>query len=115
MQAGEVSKALELCFQHKQYTILQQIAEDLTEESSPEMVERVAGYLLEHMQFEKAVDLLLKSKRFMEALDVCMTHNITITSEMADAMTLPKLENGTCTCTTHCALSVHTCTCTGVD
>ena len=43
-QAGEVSKALELCFQHHNFDALHQIAEDLGEETSPEMADQVAEY-----------------------------------------------------------------------
>lgn len=43
-QAGEVSKALELCFQHRNFDALHQIAEDLGEETSPEMADQVAEY-----------------------------------------------------------------------
>lgn len=41
MKAGEMSRALELCFLLKQYDILYQIADDLTQDTSPEMITRV--------------------------------------------------------------------------
>lgn len=41
MKAGEMSRALELCFLLKQYDVLYQIADDLTQDTSPEMITRV--------------------------------------------------------------------------
>ena len=41
-QAGEMSRALELCFQLKQYDALYQIADDLSESTSPAMITRVS-------------------------------------------------------------------------
>ena len=44
-----MSRALELCFQLKQYDALYQIAEDLSQSTSPEMVTRVCNkYILVH-------------------------------------------------------------------
>ena len=37
-----MSRALELCFQLKQYDVLYQIADDLTESTNPEMITRVS-------------------------------------------------------------------------
>ena len=63
LQAGELSKALELCFQYRQYDALQVIAEDLSEGSSPEIVRKVAEYFVQQEQFDKAVDILLRSNK----------------------------------------------------
>ena len=41
VKAGEMSRALELCFQLKQYDVLHQIADDLTEATNPAMITRV--------------------------------------------------------------------------
>ena len=58
-----MSKALELCFQYRQYDALQVIAEDLSEGSSPEIVRKVAEYFVQQEQFDKAVDILLRSNK----------------------------------------------------
>jgi intraflagellar transport protein 140 len=89
-KAGEMSRALELCFQLKQYDVLYQIADDLTESTSPVMIARVAEFLSGNGHHERAVLLLIKTKQIEEALDMCMTHNILITEDMAENMTLQK-------------------------
>ena len=71
-----------------------QIAEDLNDEASPEIISRVTGYFLEHGQFEKAVELLVKSKRLGEALDLCVANSVTITEELAERMSIPKRPKG---------------------
>lgn len=74
--------------------MLHQIADDLSEDSSSEMTKRVADYFMEHGQFDKAVELLVKSKQFNEALDLCMNHNITLTEDTVERMSIPKKPNG---------------------
>ena len=71
-----------------------QIAEDMGEDTNPEMVGKVADYFMEHGQFEKAVELLVKSKRLHEALDLCLANTITIDEELAERMTVTKTANG---------------------
>ena len=93
-QAGEISKALELCFEHQQYEVLEQLAEDLSEHSDPAMVGRMAEFLMSHDQVEKALGLLVRTKRHVEALDLCMDKHITITEELAEKMTIQKEANG---------------------
>ena len=44
VKAGEMSRALELCFQLKQYEALHEMADDLSQSTSPEMVTRVSTY-----------------------------------------------------------------------
>lgn len=61
VQGGELSKALELCFQHRQFDVLQQIAEELDEAASPEVISMVASYFIEHQQYDKAVELLMRT------------------------------------------------------
>ena len=97
-QSGEISKALELCFQHRQFNALHQIAEDLSEDSSSEMTKKVADYFMEHGQFDRAMEILVKSKKIGEALDLCMAHNITLTEDLVERMTIPKKPNGRLSC-----------------
>ena len=54
----------------------------------------MADYFLEHGQFEKAVELLVKSKRLGDALDLCVANSVTITEQLAERMSIPKKPNG---------------------
>ena len=105
-QGGEISKALELCFQHHQFEVLHQIADDLSEDSSSEMTRRVADYFMENDQFDKAVELLVKSRQVDSALDLCLSHHIRLTEEMVETMTPVKREGGECV-----SVGVWVCTC----
>jgi hypothetical protein len=62
------------------------------------MTKKVADYFMEHGQFDKAMELLVKSKKIREALDLCMAHNITLTEDLVERMTIPKKPNGTYVC-----------------
>uniref|UniRef100_A0A1X7VEQ4 Uncharacterized protein n=1 Tax=Amphimedon queenslandica TaxID=400682 RepID=A0A1X7VEQ4_AMPQE len=94
-RAGELSKALELCFQYRQYEVLQQIAEELTESTNPETVRRVAEYFIQQEQFEKAVQMLLQSHKLSEALEMCLRYNVIINEELAEKLTPSPAENET--------------------
>ncbi|RMX59262.1 hypothetical protein pdam_00005737 [Pocillopora damicornis] len=89
-KGGNVTKALDLCFATQQFAALQVIAEDLDETTDPQMLDKCSKFFLEHEQYDKAVELLVVGKQFSEALDLCMNHNVTITEELAEKMTLPK-------------------------
>lgn len=60
------------------------------------MTKKVADYFMEHGQFDKAMEILVRSKKIGEALDLCMTHNITLTEDLVERMTIPKKPNGKC-------------------
>ncbi|NXL86568.1 IF140 protein, partial [Alectura lathami] len=89
-KAGHFSKALELAFATQQFGALQLISEDLDEKSDPALLARCSAFFIEHAQYEKAVKLLLTAKKYHEALQLCLTQNLTITEEMAEMMTVAK-------------------------
>ncbi|EDV20700.1 uncharacterized protein TRIADDRAFT_60914 [Trichoplax adhaerens] len=89
-KGGEVAKALDLCFQAKQFSTLETIAESLDENTDPAILNQCSTYLIEHGRNEKAIDLLVLAKKYYEALELCMEHNIIITEEVADKMTISK-------------------------
>lgn len=98
VQGGEVSHALDLCFQHHHYEVLDQIAEDLHEGSSPEMTQRVADYFMEKGLFDKAMEMLVRTKKTEEALKLCMLHSVPLTEELVEKMSIPKNDDGMCVC-----------------
>ena len=49
---------------------------------------------MEHGKFDKAMEILVRSKKIMEALDLCVSHNITLTEDLVERMTIPKKPNG---------------------
>ncbi|KAM6964373.1 intraflagellar transport protein 140 homolog isoform 2-T2 [Tautogolabrus adspersus] len=87
-KAGYVSKALELAFSTQQFSALQQIAEDLNEASDPALLARCSDFFITHSQYDKAVELLVAAKQYQQALEVCVSQNLTITDELAERMTI---------------------------
>uniref|UniRef100_A0A665V4G9 Intraflagellar transport 140 homolog (Chlamydomonas) n=1 Tax=Echeneis naucrates TaxID=173247 RepID=A0A665V4G9_ECHNA len=87
-KAGYVSKALELAFTTQQFSALQLIADDLNENSDPALLARCSDFFITHSQYEKAVDLLVAAKKYHQALELCVTQNLTITDELAERMTV---------------------------
>ncbi|XP_010134604.1 PREDICTED: intraflagellar transport protein 140 homolog [Buceros rhinoceros silvestris] len=89
-KAGHFSKALELAFTTQQFRALQLIAEDLDEKSDPALLARCSGFFIDHAQYEKAMELLLKARKYHDAVQLCVQQNLTITEEMAEKMTVSK-------------------------
>ena len=52
-----------MCFRTQQFAALQVVAEDLDENTDPEMLNKCAAFFLEHEQYDKAVDLLVVGKK----------------------------------------------------
>ena len=65
LQGGDVTKALDLCFSTQQFAALQVIAEDLDENTDPQMLDKCSKFFLEHEQYDKAVELLVVGKKVM--------------------------------------------------
>lgn len=90
LQAGYVSKALELAFATEQFSALQLIAEGLNEGSDPALLARCSDFFITHSQYEKAVELLVAAKKvlfsmmvlynigsiFYNHINVCHHHSI---------------------------------------
>uniref|UniRef100_A0AAV2LG90 Intraflagellar transport protein 140 n=1 Tax=Knipowitschia caucasica TaxID=637954 RepID=A0AAV2LG90_KNICA len=92
-KAGYVSKAVELAFATEQFSALQLIAEGLDEASDPALLERCSDFFISHSQHEKAVELLVAAKKYQEALELCVSQNLTVTEELAEKMTVNKLKD----------------------
>lgn len=63
LQGGDITKALDLCFSTQQFAALQVIAEDLDENTDPQMLDKCSRFFLEHEQYDKAVELLVVGKK----------------------------------------------------
>ena len=93
-QAGEVSHALDLCFQHHHYDVLDVISEDLHEGSSQETTQRVADYYMEKGLFDKAMEILVRTRRTEEAMKLCVQHSVPLTEELVERISIQKGDNG---------------------
>ncbi|XP_022250207.1 LOW QUALITY PROTEIN: intraflagellar transport protein 140 homolog [Limulus polyphemus] len=91
-KAGYVTKAVELAFKTKEFNALQSIASDLNSNSDPQLLHQCAQFFMENGQYEKAVDLLAIGRKYLEALDLCVEHNVAITEDLAEKLTMPKEE-----------------------
>lgn len=94
-KAGLLHKALDIAFNTKQYSALQLIIMDVNADSDPALIEKCADYFVENDQIEKAVDLLATGRKYMDALELIQEHNILLTEDLAEKMTLDKVDNDT--------------------
>ena len=93
-QAGEIAYAVDMCFHHNHFEMLDQIAEDLTESTDPELTQKVADYFMDKGLFAKALEILLRNQRTEEALKLCSIHNVPLSEELVEKMTIPRRESG---------------------
>ncbi|KAJ3129307.1 hypothetical protein HK098_001719 [Nowakowskiella sp. JEL0407] len=92
-KGGNLSKAIELCFQTKQFNALVEIAHNLTSDTDPALLQQCADFFAEHEQHAHSVRLLVKAKKFDQALALCLKYNIPITEELADSFEVNTEDN----------------------
>ena len=85
-KAGYVGKSLDLAFETKQHNVLQYIATNFNENTDPALLDKTAGFFLQHEQYDKAVDLYVASVQAIKALELCLQYNITINEDMAEKL-----------------------------
>ncbi|KAJ3093177.1 hypothetical protein HK102_003585 [Quaeritorhiza haematococci] len=85
-KGGNVGKAIELCFQTKNFNLLREIAASLDDATDPKVLRKCALFFTENCQFEKAVGLLVKAKDYDQALKICLENDVLVTEELADQM-----------------------------
>jgi len=91
-KAGEIQRALDLCFKAQLFSALRDLVEMIDADSvSPEMMARCGAFFMEHQQHDKAVHLYIKAGDRDQAIDLCFNYNILITEEMAEALTPDKI------------------------
>ena len=91
-KAGYLGKALELAFTTNQHNALQFISGNLDSSTDPVLLNKTADFFLQGGQYNKAVELYAASKNHPKALELCVSHNISVTEEMAEKLTIPKGE-----------------------
>lgn len=91
-KSGLLRKAMDLAFKTQQYDALQIITMDVNAESDPALIEKCADYFVQNEQIEKAVDLLATGKKYIEALELIQEHNISLSEDLAEKMTVEKAE-----------------------
>ncbi|KAG8223373.1 hypothetical protein J437_LFUL001251 [Ladona fulva] len=89
-RAGLLHMALDLAFRTQQYNALQYIAMDLNANSDPMLLQKCASFFIQNKQYEKAVDLLAVAKKYKEAIDLCMQHDVPLTDDLAEKLTVEK-------------------------
>eukprot|EP00796_Vickermania_ingenoplastis_P013382 gene13382-9209_t len=87
-QIGATQCALNLCIRGGLYDTLHEISTTLAEqESDPQIFLNMAQHFKDTRNYQKAVEMLVFAKQFEEALRLCQDQNVTLTEEMAEAMT----------------------------
>lgn len=92
-KGGDGSQALELCFKAQLFDELHYLTKQLGIEQIPQtLLKKSIDFFEKNDQYEKAVHLGLMAGRILEALNLCINHDVRITEEMAEEMTPVKGE-----------------------
>ncbi|KAH8412279.1 hypothetical protein KR009_000984 [Drosophila setifemur] len=91
-RAGMLHKALEMAFESQQPEILEIIASELVPESDAELINRCADFFCSIEQFQKAVQLLAKTRHLERALSICLEKGVPVTEELSEMLTPEKGE-----------------------
>ncbi|GAB1869232.1 Intraflagellar transport protein 140 homolog [Camponotus japonicus] len=89
-KANLLHKALDVAFRTRQYSALQLIIMDVNADSDPALIRKCADYFIQNDQIDKAVDLLATGKDYMAALELIQQHNIVLSEELAEKLTVGK-------------------------
>jgi intraflagellar transport protein 140 len=107
-KGGDIPRALELCFRIGEenpkhphaaiaFDMLNSIAQDLGVDSSPQTLARCADFLVQHKQYDKAIELYVMAKRYHAAIEMAMQHRVNLTDDMVEKLTPPEVPAGTAT------------------
>lgn len=97
-KGGDYPHALDLCFRISEidpsqssimFDMMNTIAQDLGRETSPQTLARCAEFLVNHKQYDKAIDLYILAKRLPQAIEMCLQHKIMINEDLAVKLTPP--------------------------
>mmetsp|Transcript_17764 Transcript_17764/g.41776 ORF Transcript_17764/g.41776 Transcript_17764/m.41776 type:complete len:1379 (+) Transcript_17764:96-4232(+) len=95
-KAGNISKALDLCFRAKLFDSLRAMADGLGSDTDPALLAMVGDFFLANKQYDKAVQLLITGRHFDRALELCLEHDVKVDEDTAERITeaLPTKEEG---------------------
>ncbi|MCP9263725.1 hypothetical protein DINM_007106 [Dirofilaria immitis] len=90
---GHADKAVMLYHKHfsaEQFSALDLITNELDENSDLQVLKRAAEFFTINQQYNKAVQLLIYSKQYSEAINLCKQKNVPINETLAEALTPSK-------------------------
>ena len=73
--------------------MLNSIASDLGSDTNPATLAKCADFLVLHKQYDRAVELYVMAKKYVEAIEMCLSNRVNISEEMVDTLTPPVPES----------------------
>jgi intraflagellar transport protein 140 len=95
-KGGDYPKALDLCFRvgeldpsqsKTMFDMMNLIAQDLGSDTSPQTLARCAQFLVNHKQYDKAIELYVLANRPLQAIEMCITQKITMNEDLVAKLT----------------------------
>lgn len=89
-KAGNLQRAIDLSFQTNQFQALEGLAGDISSSTNPETISRCAQFFMDNAQYEKATTMYIKSGELETAMQLAEEHDVQLTEEMCNDLTLVK-------------------------
>ncbi|KAF8292793.1 putative intraflagellar transport protein 140 [Trypanosoma cruzi] len=83
---GDVQKAIDVCIKGGLYDTMHRISSTLDAQSDPEVFMQMAEHFVGSGHYNKAAEMYIFAKAFPRALELCTSHGVTLTDEMAESM-----------------------------
>ena len=90
-RAGQLARALQLCFDLKQYDALDEISDSLDTNTNPRVLVQISHYLAESERWSKAAQCLAYAGKFDDVIELCNTHNIKLRESVIQQIAETKL------------------------
>ncbi|KAK2952539.1 putative Intraflagellar transport protein 140 [Blattamonas nauphoetae] len=80
--AGSLNRAIDVCFKGNLQNQLHQIADDISSDADPTLLQQCATFFSSIGEFDKAFNMLIAAGEYDQAFAMCETHRITITERV---------------------------------
>lgn len=111
-RGGDLVRAMDLCFKAGEtagaptggrtnksealssviFDMLNTIAHDLGANTNPQTLSKCAEFLVQHKQFDRAVELYVMAKKYLQAVEMCLQYRVNISEDMVERMTPPEAD-----------------------
>ena len=71
------------------FELINSIAKDINNKTSPYIIDKCTAFLIQHQQYEKAIELYLIINKYIQAINICIQYKVTITDALLEKLIPP--------------------------
>ena len=89
-RANNLPKAIELVFKYRKFGALDQLVEELDQNTDQNVLSRCGEFFLENYRHAQAASIFLLAQKYEEAIKLIVDYDLEVTPKMATLLKLPK-------------------------